>query len=115
MAPRGRPLGAALTPTARAGYTERNGLNTALPLGRKGTRAAQAAIPSPVQTRQFSATRPGGYSLPGLTGKAVLVALEPVSGFLLVEQYAARRDQATWDAAVQQGLAGLPLTVALQV
>jgi Family of unknown function (DUF6399) len=44
-----------------------------------------------------------------------LVALEPVSGFLLVEQYAARRDQATWDAAVQQGLAGLPLTVALQV
>src|SRR4051812_31533339 len=46
--------------------------STALPLGRKGTRAAQAAIPSPVQTRQFSATRPGGYSLPGLTGKAVL-------------------------------------------
>jgi hypothetical protein len=44
-----------------------------------------------------------------------LVALEPVSGFLLVEQYAARRDQASWDAAVQQGLAGLPLTVALQV
>jgi hypothetical protein len=44
-----------------------------------------------------------------------LVALEPVSGFLVVEQYAARRDQATWDQAVQQALAGLPLTVALQV
>ena len=44
-----------------------------------------------------------------------LVALEPVSGFLLVEQYAARRDQASWDAAVQQALAGLPVTVAVQV
>src|SRR4051794_23460903 len=46
--------------------------NTALPLGRKGTRAAQAASPSPVQTWRFPATRPGGYSLPGLTGKAVV-------------------------------------------
>ncbi len=40
-----------------------------------------------------------------------LVALEPVSGFLLLEQYAARRDAATWTAAVQQALAGLPVTV----
>jgi hypothetical protein len=43
------------------------------------------------------------------------VACEPVSGFLLLEQYAAGRDQATWDAAVHQALAGLPVTVALQV
>jgi Family of unknown function (DUF6399) len=40
-----------------------------------------------------------------------LVAQEPVSGFLLLEQYASRRDAATWDAAVQQALAGLPVTV----
>jgi Family of unknown function (DUF6399) len=40
-----------------------------------------------------------------------LVALEPVSGFLLLEQYAARRDAATWTAAVQQALTGLPVTV----
>src|SRR5256885_3889965 len=40
---------------------------------------------------------------------------EPVSNFLLVEQYAARRDAATWDAAVGQALAGLPVTVVQQV
>jgi hypothetical protein len=44
-----------------------------------------------------------------------LVAIEPVSNFLLVEQYAARRDAATWDAAVGQALAGLPVTVVQQV
>lgn len=40
-----------------------------------------------------------------------LVALDPDSGFLLVEKYAARRDQATWDAALAEGLAGLPVIV----
>jgi hypothetical protein len=40
-----------------------------------------------------------------------LVALDSDSGFLLVEKYAARRDQATWDAALAEGLAGLPVTV----
>lgn len=44
-----------------------------------------------------------------------LVAIEPVSGFLLVEVYAQRRDAATWDAALKEALAGLPLTVAVQV
>jgi hypothetical protein len=44
-----------------------------------------------------------------------LVAIEPVSGFLLLEQYAARRDAATWDAALGQALAGLPVTVACAV
>jgi hypothetical protein len=44
-----------------------------------------------------------------------LVAIEPVSGFLLVEVYAERRDAATWDAALKEALAGLPLTVAVQV
>jgi hypothetical protein len=40
-----------------------------------------------------------------------LVAMEPVSGLLLLEQYAGRRDAATWTAAVQAALAGLPVTV----
>jgi hypothetical protein len=44
-----------------------------------------------------------------------LVAIEPVSGFLLLEQYAERRDAATWDAALGQALAGLPVTVACAV
>jgi hypothetical protein len=44
-----------------------------------------------------------------------LVAIEPLSGFLLLEQYAERRDAATWDAALGQALAGLPVTVACAV
>ena len=40
-----------------------------------------------------------------------LVALDADSGFLLVEKYAARRDQAAWDAALGEGLAGLSVTV----
>jgi len=40
-----------------------------------------------------------------------LVAMEPVSGFLLLEQYAEHRDAATWNTALQQALAGLPVTV----
>jgi hypothetical protein len=40
-----------------------------------------------------------------------LVAIEPVSNFLLVEQYATQRDAATWNAAVHQALVGLSVTV----
>jgi hypothetical protein len=42
-----------------------------------------------------------------------LVAAEPASNFLVVEQYAERRDEATWTEAIEQGLAGLPVTVLL--
>jgi hypothetical protein len=42
-----------------------------------------------------------------------LVAAEPVSNFLLVEQYAQRRDEKTWTAAIEQGLAGLNVTALL--
>jgi hypothetical protein len=42
-----------------------------------------------------------------------LVAAEPASNFLLVEQYADRRDADTWTAAIEQGTAGLPVTVVL--
>jgi Family of unknown function (DUF6399) len=40
-----------------------------------------------------------------------LVAIEPVSNFLLLEQYASHRDAATWNAAVFQALVGLPVTI----
>jgi hypothetical protein len=44
-----------------------------------------------------------------------LVALDAAAGFLLVEKYAARRDQATWDAALAEGLTGLPAVTVHQV
>jgi hypothetical protein len=40
-----------------------------------------------------------------------LVAIEPVSNFLLLERYVRQRDQPTWDAAMRQALEGLPVTV----
>jgi hypothetical protein len=44
-----------------------------------------------------------------------LVALDAAAGFLLVEKYAARRDQATWDAALAEGLTGLAAVTVRQV
>jgi hypothetical protein len=44
-----------------------------------------------------------------------LVAIEPVSNFVIVEHYADQRDAATWNAALQQGLQGLPVTVVQSV
>jgi hypothetical protein len=38
-----------------------------------------------------------------------LVAIEPVSNFILLEQYAPNRTAAEWDAAMEQALAGLPV------
>ncbi|HYT87434.1 MAG TPA: hypothetical protein VEL76_01835 [Gemmataceae bacterium] len=40
-----------------------------------------------------------------------LVAIEPVSNFLVLETYQPQRDAATWNAAVQAALQGLPVTV----
>jgi len=40
-----------------------------------------------------------------------LVASEPVSNFILVEEYANDRKTSTWDAKVQKGLDGLPVKV----
>lgn len=40
-----------------------------------------------------------------------LVAIEPVSNFILVEQYAQDRRGETWTAAMKQGLSGLPVKV----
>jgi hypothetical protein len=40
-----------------------------------------------------------------------LVAIEPVSNFILWEQYAADRTAATWTPALERALTGLPVTV----
>ncbi len=40
-----------------------------------------------------------------------LVAMEPVSNFILVEKYAANRDAATWNGALREALSGLPVQV----
>jgi Family of unknown function (DUF6399) len=40
-----------------------------------------------------------------------LVAVEPVSNFLLLEAYHPQRDGDTWTAALQQGLTGMPVEV----
>jgi hypothetical protein len=42
-----------------------------------------------------------------------LVAIEPASNFILLERFAPRRDGATWTAAIEQALAGLPVRVVL--
>jgi len=43
--------------------------------------------------------------------KTCLVGIEPVSGFILLEQLADDRKTSTWDKAVSQALADLPVTV----
>ena len=43
--------------------------------------------------------------------KMCLVAVEPVSGFLVVERYAEHRDATTWNQAVREGLLGLKVQV----
>lgn len=40
-----------------------------------------------------------------------LVAMDPVSGFIFLEQYAEGRDSETWLAAVQKSMEGLPITI----
>jgi len=40
-----------------------------------------------------------------------LVAIEPVSNFILVERYADRRDADTWQRAIREGIEGMPLEV----
>lgn len=40
-----------------------------------------------------------------------LIAPEPVSGFILLEQYAADRTAATWTQALSGARAGLPITI----
>ena len=40
-----------------------------------------------------------------------LVAIEPVSNFILLERYVERRDAETWNAEMDQALHGLPVQV----
>jgi len=44
-------------------------------------------------------------------GQVCLVAIEPVSNFILVEQYAKDRSASSWDEAMARGLEGLPVRV----
>jgi hypothetical protein len=44
--------------------------------------------------------------------RMVLVAIEALSNYVLVERFAEQRDAATWNAAVEERLAGLPVDVA---
>jgi hypothetical protein len=46
-------------------------------------------------------------------GPPCLVAIEPASNFILVEQYAEHRDAATWTTVITAALEGLPVTVVL--
>jgi hypothetical protein len=61
---------------------------------------------------------------PGMTAKDIvlcgdenfhssicLIAMEPVSNFILVEAYATQRDSQTWAKAIATGIDGLPVTV----
>ena len=45
------------------------------------------------------------------SGKPCLVAIEPVSNFIAVECYRDRRDADTWEEAIVEGMAGLPVAV----
>ena len=44
-------------------------------------------------------------------GRICLVGIEPVSNYILVEQYAEDRGAQSWDAAMARGLSGLPVEV----
>ena len=43
--------------------------------------------------------------------ESCLVAMEPASGFIVLEEYAERRDADTWTTAVNKALSGLPVDV----
>ncbi|MCP4146959.1 MAG: hypothetical protein GY757_04330, partial [bacterium] len=43
--------------------------------------------------------------------KICLVAIEAVSNFIILEKYVQNRDGATWNASVEEALAGLPIKV----
>lgn len=45
------------------------------------------------------------------SGQPCLVAIEPVSNFVLVECYKQQRDADTWKEAVKEGMAGMPVEV----
>lgn len=67
------------------------------------------------QQELSAAMRPRGISLACdevfHRGHPCLVAIEPVSNFIVVEEYADDRTAATWTAAVKRGLKGMLVTV----
>jgi hypothetical protein len=69
--------------------------------------AERARLAATMQVRTLSACLDENFHQEQLC----LVAIEPESGFVLLEEYHERRDGQTWTAAVQQAVQGLPVTV----
>lgn len=65
------------------------------------SRLARTMDPQPITVCQDETFHP----------QICLVAIEPVSNFILLEAYAERRDAAAWDTGMRRALAGLPVTV----
>jgi hypothetical protein len=90
-----------------ASYGSQQGLNAALEqavvaiAAEQRTALAEAMAPRAVTVCEDETFHPA----------TCLVALEPVSGFILLEQYAADRTAATWTQALRDACAGLPITI----
>ena len=90
-----------------ASYGSQQGLHAAL-----GQAMAEIAAEQPAALAVGTATRAVTVSEDETFHPAIcLVVVEPVSGFIVLEQYAADRTAATWTQALSAACAGLPNTV----
>ncbi len=90
-----------------ASYGSQQGLNAALEQAVVAIAAEQrAALAADMAPRAVTVCEDETFH-PAIC----LVALEPVSGFILLEQYAADRTAATWTQALSAACAGLPITI----
>jgi hypothetical protein len=90
-----------------ASYGSQQGLNAALEQAAVAIAAAQrTALAAGMAPRAVTVCEDETFH-PAIC----LVALEPVSGFILLEQYAADRTAATWTQALDAACAGLPITI----
>jgi hypothetical protein len=90
-----------------ASYGTQQALNAALEEALVGVAGEQrAALAVGMPQRQISVCEDETFH-----PKICLVALEPVSNFILLEQYAENRSAATWTQALQTAVAGLAVEV----
>ena len=89
-----------------ASYGAHQGLNVALEEAVVAVACEQRALARDMPHRQITVCEDETFH-----PQICLVALEPVSGFLLLEQYAADRKAATWTQALQAALVGLNVAV----
>ena len=90
-----------------AGYGTQQGLNAALEEAAVAVAGEQrAALAEGMAQRQVTVCEDETFH-----PRICLVALEPVSGFILLERYAADRTAATWTQALREALTGLAVTV----